>query len=105
MHKASAELLRGLEDAAGRQEKETGVRVCRREAADQRHPEEHHPSQGAAGTGQPPDSCTPARAGHEPVRGLYRYDVRWATAAAPGPKRLRFPSSQAQNHVTLHSYR
>lgn len=50
-HKPSAELLRGLEDAAGRQEEEAGVRVRGPEAADQRHPEEHHPPQGAAGSG------------------------------------------------------
>lgn len=50
MHGASAELLRGLADAAGREEEEAGVRVCGRAAAHQRHPQEHPPAQGAAGT-------------------------------------------------------
>lgn len=51
MPKPNAELLRGLEDAEGRQEEEAGLRVRGRAAADQRHPEEHHPAQGAAGSG------------------------------------------------------
>jgi len=52
MPKPNAELLRGLEDAEGRQEEEAGLRVRGRAAADQRHPEEHHPAQGAAGMGR-----------------------------------------------------
>lgn len=93
-------LLRGLEDAAGCQEKEAGVRVRGREAADQRHPQEHHPPQRGPGTAQPPQR-RPGRATSPP-------EPRTAvtcTLQGTGHECLSVPHSQVQNRVISHSER